>query len=255
MVDMTNTAANDTGKEDPSVKALKALLDKVKADRAAIGKDIGEKAVAALNIGLDDATAVRRMQVIAFDAGRAARMQKTPPNAAPQIKPAFLAFDAKVRASTGKPVVDSTQSSMASYYQAFTDLGFQNWQADDNGPTMDHVMVWCMQNVSKLGEYSKRGKFIREKLLTLDHIPAWEECNKLLEASRSVPKLANAAETLCKAVESLPKKHDTIRDKLKAMGPERAAYVAFVTAARAFRDACKDHGDNDPLADILADAA
>ena len=248
-------------KESPAVQALKKLKDKIIKDREAIGtiKGDGEASAKALQIGLDDATAVRRMQLIAFDTGRAAAMLPKPPNAPPNIRPAFEAFDAKMRsAESGRKteVAATTLKGMASFYQSFTDLGFSS-KAVKDGPTHDDLFVWAATNAGKLGEYSKRGKFLRE-VAALPAIPSWDEADKLLVAALPVPELENVSASFEKAAKKIYSKHPTIKAALDADGPRRKAYGKLVAAAKAFAAACKDAegaGDDDGLAAILADAA
>lgn len=248
-------------KDTPAVKALKTLKDKILKDREAIGtiKGDGEASAKALQIGLDDATAVRRMQLIAFDTGRAAAMLPKPPNMPPSITAAFNVFNSKMRSpESGRKVeiAESTLKGMASFYQSFTDLGFLS-KAVKDGPTHDDLFVWVATNSGKLGEYSKRGKFVR-KIAEMATIPSWDEADKFLASELPVPELETISASFEKAAKKIYSKHPTIKAALDADGPRRKAYGKLVAAAKAFAAACKDAedaGDDDGLAAILADAA
>jgi len=224
--------------------------DMITSDRNLLGVLKSEKdglaAIGKMEIGANDATLNRRFSVLMWSLGNGS-------NSAPAADKFLAAFNAKFRGgTTGRPIVkedSSTFKTMASVYGAFAELGNQkSWKSEA-------ALTWILDNVN--GAYSTRGKFIRS-VAKMTEEPDADTLAASWKEAQNPPKLTGKAAAMAKAIKELAKEPafvPTLKDNVTV----RSAYQKAVLALSAFEAATKtvggNTGDDDALAEIMADAA
>ena len=258
------TKSPDTIKAEKDAKAFAEWQKTIAADLAALKAIKDDKTATKwadkdADIGASDATLARQYCAMLFATGYAGRDNRAAVNGvAPPIDGAFATWQKRFRGgNTGRKPLDPASSTWTTYLSvanSWAELAFRPTAWDP----AEVAFPWLVQNVGKLGEYSRQAAFIRT-VSVMPEAPTRESLMAALEGAKTAPKVSSLADGAKSAAEKLIRKHPAIAAIILGNPQLKKAYGDYVTAARNLAKVAEDFGGaveaNDPLADVFKEAA